>query len=103
MSDAASDTKVYTAAQEKGQGGVESGATDRCGFIQVLPRNRFRLNGSSDQFKADFDWLVKKSENTDKVFRGYYSRSAQEKQDYEHIMKGKETTTKAPAVDDFYR
>lgn len=61
------------------------------------------LNGSSDQFKADFDWLIKKSENTDKVFRGYYSRSAQEKQDYERIMKGEETTTKAPAVDDFYR
>lgn len=48
------------------------------------------LNGSSDQFKADFDWLVKKSENVDKVYRGFYSRSASEKIEYDNIMGIKE-------------
>lgn len=61
------------------------------------------LSGASDQFKADFDWLVKKAENLDKVYRGYYSRSAQEKRDYEAIMKGENVGTKDNSADNYWQ
>ena len=45
------------------------------------------LNGSGE-FAAHFDWVVKKSENLQKIYEGFYARSPQEKRDYEAIMKG---------------
>ena len=45
------------------------------------------LNGSGE-FAAHFDWVVKKSENLQKIYEGFYERSPQEKRDYEAIMKG---------------
>ena len=45
------------------------------------------LNGSGE-FAAHFDWVVKKSENIQKIYEGFYARSPQEKRDYEAIMKG---------------
>ena len=47
------------------------------------------LNGSGE-FAAHFDWAVKKSENLQKIYEGFYARSPQEKRDYEAIMKGEE-------------
>lgn len=47
------------------------------------------LNGSGE-FAAHFDWVVKKSENLQKIYEGFYARSPQEKRDYEAIMKGEE-------------
>ena len=47
------------------------------------------LNGSGG-FAAHFDWVVKKSENLQKIYEGFYARSPQEKRDYEAIMKGEE-------------
>lgn len=44
------------------------------------------LNGSGE-FAAHFDWVVKKSENLQKIYEGFYARSPQEKRDYEAIMK----------------
>lgn len=48
------------------------------------------LNGSGE-FAAHFDWVVKKSENLQKIYEGFYARTTQEKRDYEAIMKGTET------------
>lgn len=45
------------------------------------------LNGAGE-FAAHFDWVVKKSENLQKIYEGFYARSPQEKRDYEAIMKG---------------
>lgn len=45
------------------------------------------LNGSGE-FAAHFDWVVKKSENLQKIYEGFYARSPQEKRAYESIMKG---------------
>lgn len=59
------------------------------------------LNGSGE-FAAHFDWVVKKSENLQKIYEGFYARSPQEKRDYEAIMKGAETDKK-DSVDDFYK
>ena len=59
------------------------------------------LNGSGE-FAAHFDWVVKKSENLQKIYEGFYARSPQEKRDYEAIMKGEETDKK-DSVDDFYK
>lgn len=59
------------------------------------------LNGSGE-FAAHFDWVVKKSENLQKIYEGFYARSPQEKRDYEAIMKGGETDKK-DSVDDFYK
>lgn len=59
------------------------------------------LNGSGE-FAAHFDWVVKKSENLQKIYEGFYARSPQEKRDYEAIMKGAETNKK-DSVDDFYK
>ena len=47
------------------------------------------LNGAGE-FAAHFDWVVKKSENLQKIYEGFYARSPQEKRDYEAIMKGEE-------------
>ena len=60
------------------------------------------LNGSGE-FAAHFDWVVKKSENLQKIYEGFYARSPQEKRDYENIMKGNELEKKQPIADDFYR
>lgn len=51
------------------------------------------LNGSGE-FAAHFDWVVKKSENLQKLYEGFYARSPQEKRDYENIMKGNELEKK---------
>ena len=59
------------------------------------------LNGTGE-FAAHFDWVVKKSENLQKIYEGFYARSPQEKRDYEAIMKGAETNKK-DSVDDFYK
>ena len=59
------------------------------------------LNGSGE-FAAHFDWVVKKSENLQKIYEGFYARSPQEKRDYEAIMKGAESDKK-DSVDDFYK
>ncbi len=59
------------------------------------------LNGSGE-CAAHFDWVVKKSENLQKIYEGFYARSPQEKRDYEAIMKGAETDKK-DSVDDFYK
>ena len=59
------------------------------------------LNGSGE-FAAHFDWVVKKSENLQKIYEGFYARSPQEKRDYEAIIKGEETDKK-DSVDDFYK
>ena len=45
------------------------------------------LDGAGE-FAAHFDWVVKKSENLQKIYEGFYARSPQEKRDYEAIMKG---------------
>lgn len=60
------------------------------------------LNGSGE-FAAHFDWVVKKSENLQKLYEGFYARTTQEKRDYENIMNGNELEKKQPIADDFYR
>lgn len=60
------------------------------------------LSGQSDKFKATFDWLTASSQNTTKVFEGFYSRSYQEKQDYNRIMHGGEVN-QHQSTDDYYR
>lgn len=44
------------------------------------------LNGQKTDWSASFDWLIKKSENLDKVLSGNYCNSYQEKQNYQSIM-----------------
>lgn len=51
------------------------------------------LNGAGE-FAAHFDWVVKKSENLQKIYEGFYARSPQEKRDYENIMNGNELDKK---------
>lgn len=51
------------------------------------------LNGSSG-FAAHFDWVVQKSQNLQKIYEGFYSRSVSEKNDYERIMKGDDLDVK---------
>lgn len=60
------------------------------------------LNGSGG-FAAHFDWVVKISQNLQKIFEGFYARTTQEKRDYENIMNGNELEKKQPIADDFYR
>lgn len=60
------------------------------------------LSGVSDQFKASFDWLTQKSTNLTKVYEGFYSRSYQEKADYDIIMRGGDLSQKDQEKD-FYR
>lgn len=59
------------------------------------------LNGTGG-FAAHFDWVVQKSQNLQKVYEGFYSRTVAEKNDYERIMKGEDTTTKKE-IDKYYQ
>ena len=46
------------------------------------------LNGKGG-FAAHFDWIIKKSENAQKIYEGFYSkRNFSEQQAYERIMRG---------------
>lgn len=60
------------------------------------------LNGSSNQFKSNFDWVTAKSTTLTKIYEGFYARSYQEKRDYEMIMNGA-TVNQRGTQDDFYR
>ena len=60
------------------------------------------LSGSSNQFKAHFDWLTQKAEHASKVYEGFYSRSYQEQQAYDKIMRGEDVTVKKE-FDDYYQ
>lgn len=60
------------------------------------------LSGSSNQFKAHFDWLTQKAEHASKVYEGFYSRSYQEQQAYDKIIRGEDVTVKNE-FDDFYQ
>lgn len=59
------------------------------------------LNGAGE-FAAHFDWVVKKSENLQKIYEGFYAHSPQEKRDYENIMKGNETSQAKEDPDNSY-
>ena len=61
------------------------------------------LSGESDKFKCSFEWLTSKSSNLEKVYTGFYSRSYQEKRDYELIMGGGEVHQQSQQEDDYYR
>lgn len=80
------------------QSGLTAGNLLKC--FRIIASTPF-LNGSGE-FAAHFDWVVKKSENLQKIYEGFYARSPQEKRDYEAIMKGAETDKK-DSVDDFYK
>lgn len=60
------------------------------------------LSGSSYQFKAHFDWLTQKAEHASKVYEGFYSRSYQEQQAYDKIMRGEDVTTENE-FDNYYQ
>lgn len=81
------------------QAGLTSADLYKC-FL-IIASTAF-LNGSGE-FAAHFDWVVKKSENLQKIYEGFYARSPQEKRDYEAIMKGEELERKRVITDDFYR
>lgn len=55
--------------------------------FRIIASTQF-LNGSGE-FAAHFDWVVKTSQNLQKIYEGFYARSPQEKRDYEAIMAGK--------------
>lgn len=59
------------------------------------------LNGTGG-FAAHFDWVIQKSQNLQKVYEGFYSRSISEKNDYERIMKGEEIGAKN-GFDNYYQ
>ena len=80
------------------QAGLTTADLYKC--FRVIASTAF-LHGSGE-FAAHFDWVVKKSENLQKIYEGFYARSPQEKRDYEAIMKGAETDKK-DSVDDFYK
>lgn len=61
------------------------------------------LSGASNQFSAHFDWVISKSANLQKIYEGFYSKSYQEKRDYESIMQGGEVNKKQDTAEDFYR
>lgn len=61
------------------------------------------LNGSTNQFKATYEWLTSSSKNATKVFEGFYSRTYQEKRDHELIRNGGEVNQQSPKKDDYYR
>ena len=61
------------------------------------------LSGESDKFKCSFEWLTSKSSNLEKVYTGFYSRSYQEKRDYELIMGGGEISHQSKQEEDYYR
>lgn len=60
------------------------------------------LNGTSNQFKAHFDWCISKSQNLSKIYEGFYSKSYQEQCDYAVIM-GHKTSMQKDSSDNFYR
>ena len=66
------------------QSGLTAADLYKC--FRIIASTAF-LNGSGE-FAAHFDWVVKKSENLQKIYEGFYARSPQEKRDYEAIMKG---------------
>ena len=66
------------------QAGLTGADLYKC--FRIIASTAF-LNGSGE-FAAHFDWVVKKSENLQKIYEGFYARSPQEKRDYEAIMKG---------------
>ena len=80
------------------QAGLTTADLYKC--FHIIASTAF-LNGAGE-FAAHFDWVVKKSENLQKIYEGFYARSPQEKRDYEAIMKGDETDKK-DSVDDFYK
>lgn len=61
------------------------------------------LSGKSNQFKATFDWCCSKASNLSKIYEGFYSKSYQEKKDYELIMSGKSVVQSQNNIDDFYQ
>lgn len=61
------------------------------------------LSGASNQFSAHFDWVISKSVTLQKIYEGFYSKSYQEKRDYERIMNGGEVNNKQSVTEDFYR
>lgn len=61
------------------------------------------LNGSSNQFSAHFDWVISKSANLQKIYEGFYSKSYQEKRDYDLIMNNQSTMMSDNSDTDFYR
>ena len=62
------------------------------------------LNGSSNQFKSNFDWVTAKSTTLTKIYEGFYARSYKEKRDYDAIMNGTSVNQRnANSTDDFYR
>ncbi|MBD5381928.1 hypothetical protein [Clavibacter sp.] len=61
------------------------------------------LSGESDKFKCSFEWLTSKSSNLEKVYTGFYSRSYQEKRDYELIMGGGKISQQSKQEEDYYR
>lgn len=57
----------------------------RC--FQIISVTPF-LNGKSGKFKATFDWCMAKSQNLQKIYEGFYSKSHSEQQAYSSIMTG---------------
>lgn len=52
--------------------------------FQIIAVTPF-LNGTGE-FKAVFDWVVQRSQNLQKIYEGFYSRSINEKREYDRIM-----------------
>lgn len=82
------------------QAGLNVGDLYKCmKIISVIPF----LNGSGE-FAAHFDWVIKKSENLQKIYEGFYAHSPQEKRDYENIMNSNETSpTKENSNDSYWQ
>lgn len=72
------------------QAGLTTADLYKC--FRIIASTPF-LNGAGE-FAAHFDWVVKKSENLQKIYEGFYARSPQEKRDYENIMNGNELDKK---------
>ena len=72
------------------QAGLTVGVLFKC--FRIIAPTPF-LNGAGE-FAAHFDWVVKKSENLQKIYEGFYARSPQEKRDYDNIMNGNELDKK---------
>ena len=72
------------------QAGLTVGDLFKC--FRIIASTPF-LNGAGE-FAAHFDWVVKKSENLQKIYEGFYARSPQEKRDYDNIMNGNELDKK---------
>lgn len=72
------------------QAGLTVGDLFKC--FRIIASTPF-LNGAGE-FAAHFDWVVKKSENLQKIYEGFYARSPQEKRDYDNIMNSNELDKK---------